>query len=59
MLKYNIEEANIKELCMEVHLSGSLKIKPGVKLLFDKNSPTVTPQDRPATYPAGNSQFRQ
>ena len=42
MLKYNIEEANIKELCMEVYLSGSLKIKPGVKLLFDKNSPTVT-----------------
>ena len=41
-LKYNIEEANIKELCMEVYLSGSLKIKPGVKLLFDKNSPTVT-----------------
>lgn len=42
MLKYNIEEANIKELCMEVYLSGSLKIKPGIKLLFDKNSPTVT-----------------
>lgn len=42
MLKYNIEEANIKELCMEVYLSGSLKIKQGVKLLFDKNSPTVT-----------------
>ena len=42
MLKYNIEEANIKELCVEVYLSGSLKIKPGVKLLFDKNSPTVT-----------------
>ena len=42
MLKYNIEEANIKELCMEVYLSGSLKIKPGVKLLFDKNSPTLT-----------------
>lgn len=42
MLKYNIEEANIKELCMEVYLSGSLKIKPEVKLLFDKNSPTVT-----------------
>ena len=42
MLKHNIEEANIKELCMEVYLSGSLKIKPGVKLLFDKNSPTVT-----------------
>ena len=42
MLKYNIEEANIKELCMEVYLSGSLKRKPGVKLLFDKNSPTVT-----------------
>ena len=42
VLKYNIEEANIKELCMEVYLSGSLKIKPGVKLLFDKNSPTVT-----------------
>ncbi len=42
MLKYNIEETNIKELCMEVYLSGSLKIKPGVKLLFDKNSPTVT-----------------
>jgi len=42
MLKYNIEEVNIKELCMEVYLSGSLKIKPGVKLLFDKNSPTVT-----------------
>ena len=42
MLKYNIEEANIKELCMEVYLSGSLKIKPGEKLLFDKNSPTVT-----------------
>ena len=42
MLKYNIEDTNIKELCMEVYLSGSLKIKPGVKLLFDKNSPTVT-----------------
>ncbi|WP_278632259.1 ATP-binding protein [Parabacteroides goldsteinii] len=41
MLKYNIEEVNIKELCMEVYLSGSLKIKPGVKLLFDKNSPTI------------------
>ena len=41
MLKYNIEDTNIKELCMEVYLSGSLKIKPGVKLLFDKNSPTV------------------
>lgn len=59
MLKYNIEEANIKELCMEVYLSGSLKIKPGVKLLFDKNSPTVTLRTDPATYPAGNSQFRQ
>ena len=42
MWKYNIEDANIKVLCMEVYLSGSLKIKPGVKLLFDKNSPTVT-----------------
>ena len=41
MLKYNIEDTNIKELCMEVYLSGSLKIKPGVKLLFDKDSPTV------------------
>ena len=41
MLKYNIEDTNIKELCMEVYLSESLKIKPGVKLLFDKNSPTV------------------
>ena len=41
MLKYNIEDTNIKELCMEVYLSGSLKIKPGVKLLFDKNSPTI------------------
>ena len=41
MLKYNIEDTNIKELCMEVYLSGSLKIKPRVKLLFDKNSPTV------------------
>ena len=41
MLKYNIEDTNIKELCMEVYLSGSLKIKSGVKLLFDKNSPTI------------------
>lgn len=41
MLKYNIEDTNIKELCMEVYLSGSLKIKPGVKLLFNKNSPTI------------------
>ena len=42
MLKYNIEEVNIRELCMEVYLGGTLKVKPEVKLIFDRSQPTVT-----------------
>lgn len=41
MLKYNIGETSIKELCMEAYLAGSLKVKPEVKLIFDNSLPTV------------------
>lgn len=41
MLKYNIAETSIKELCMEAYLAGSLKVKPEVKLIFDNSLPTV------------------
>lgn len=41
MLKYNIDEVNIRELCMEAYMAGTLKVKPGVELLFNKNLPAV------------------
>lgn len=41
MLKYNISDTSIKELCMEAYLAGSLKVKPEVQLIFDNSLPTV------------------
>ena len=41
MLKYNIEDVSIRDLCTEVYMGGTLKVKPGVKLLYDRNSPLV------------------
>ena len=41
MLKYNIEDVSIRDLCTEVYMGGTLKVKPGVKLLYDRNSPQV------------------
>lgn len=41
MLKYNIEDVNIRELCMEVYMGATLKVKPGVKLVFDRNLPQI------------------
>ena len=52
MLKYNIEEVNIRELCMEVYLGGTLKVKPEVKLIFDS-------QDRSPAGHTGDCQLYQ
>lgn len=41
MLKYNIVEADIKDICWEVYLAGSLKMSPDVKLIFDNQLPSV------------------
>lgn len=41
MLKYNIVEADIKDICWEVYLAGSLKMSPDVKLVFDNQLPSV------------------
>lgn len=41
MLKYNIAEADIKDICWEVYLAGSLKMSPDVKLLFDNQLPSI------------------
>lgn len=40
-LDYRITEFDIKELCKEVQLAHSVKMKPEVKLLFDDNLPSV------------------
>lgn len=47
MLKYNIEDVNIRELCMEAYMAGSLKVKPGVKLIFEKDQPSVVIKSDP------------
>lgn len=40
-LDYHITETDIKEICGEVFLANSLKMKPDVKLLFDKEQPSI------------------
>lgn len=40
-LEYHIAEIDIKEICGEVALTDSLKINPGVQLIFDKNAPSI------------------
>ena len=40
-LDYHIEETDIKEICGEVFLANSLKMKPEVKLLFNKEQPSI------------------
>lgn len=40
-LEYHITDANIKDICGEVYLATSLKVKPEVKLIFDKDLPPV------------------
>ena len=40
-LDYHISEMNIKEICEEVFLASSLKMKPKVKLVFDKELPSI------------------
>ena len=40
-LDYHISEMNIKEICEEVFLASSLKMKPEVKLVFDKELPSI------------------
>lgn len=40
-LEYHISKANIKDLCREIYLASSLKVKPGVKLIFDNGQPPV------------------
>ena len=38
---YHITETDIKEICGEVFLASSLKMKPGVTLVFDKDLPSI------------------
>lgn len=40
-LDYHIDQVDIKEICGEVALTDSLKMGPEVKLIFDKNAPSV------------------
>lgn len=40
-LEYHITETDIKEICGEVYLANSLKMRPDVKLLFDKELPSI------------------
>lgn len=40
-LDYHIVKTDIKAICGEVFLSDSLKMKPEVKLVFDKNLPSI------------------
>lgn len=41
MLKYNIVETDIKDICWEVYLAGSLKMGSDVKLIFDNKLPSL------------------
>lgn len=47
MLKYNIVEADIKDICWEVYLAGSLKMTQDVKLIFDNQLPSIILQTDP------------
>ncbi|WP_302132988.1 GAF domain-containing sensor histidine kinase [uncultured Parabacteroides sp.] len=40
-LNYHITETDIKEICGEVYLANLLKMKPDVKLIFDKEQPSI------------------
>ena len=40
-IESGISEMNIKEICEEVFLASSLKMKPEVKLVFDKELPSI------------------
>lgn len=40
-LDYHIDRVDIKEICGEVALTDSLKMSPEVKLIFDKDAPSV------------------
>ena len=40
-LDYHITETDIKEICGEVFLANSLKMKPGVTLSFDQDLPSI------------------
>ena len=40
-LDYHITETDIKEICGEVFLANSLKMKPDVTLAFDKDLPSI------------------
>lgn len=41
-LVYHIDNTDIKKICEEVALADSLKIKPGVKLIFDNDLPSIS-----------------
>lgn len=41
ILTYHIAEADIKGICEEIYQSSTLKMKPDVKLLFDKHLPSI------------------
>lgn len=40
-LEYHLSKIDIKEICNNVYASSSLKIKPGVDLIFDNSLPEV------------------
>lgn len=40
-MDYHFEEADLKEICGEIALADSIKMPPGVDLIFDKDSPSV------------------
>ncbi|RHJ83898.1 ATP-binding protein [Parabacteroides sp. AM08-6] len=40
-LEYHFDIANIKDICGEVFLASSLKMKPEVKLIFNKELPSI------------------
>lgn len=40
-LEYHISEANIRDICTEVYVANSLKMKEGVSLVFDSQHPSI------------------
>lgn len=41
ILTYHITETDIKEICEETYMANTLKMKTDVKLIFDKNLPSI------------------
>ena len=41
-LDYHIEKLDIKEICGEIVIANSIKMKPGVNLIFSNNSPSIS-----------------